>query len=148
MKEVYGQDYVKYQENEPDFYPFIEDIPKAQMNEYCMLTGIKETATGDFDGCVSLEKMEPDRNKTFRLANSEAAKKLGVSINSVRSYMEENNLTWHECGDRKHVIMIPSDINKTFAHTGGIAMQKNIDRFLESLNSTTKGKMVLYRTLN
>ena len=145
LKEVYGQDYVEYNNNEPDFYPFVEDLPKAQINDFLISNDIDEKATGDFYGCVTVDIMESDRSKTFSKATAEAAEQMGVSINTINTYMEEHNLTWHECGDRKHIIMIPSDINKTFAHSGGIAMQKNMKSFLDSLNSITKSKMTLYK---
>ena len=133
LREVYGQDYVEYNDNEPDFYPFVEDLPEAQMNDYLISIDSDEIAQGDFDGCVTVDTMDTDRSKTFSKADTEAAEKLNVSVKTIQAYMEDHNLTWHECGDRKHIIMIPSDINNTFTHTGGIGMQKNMDSFLAAL---------------
>ncbi|QTE70075.1 HNH endonuclease [Clostridiales bacterium FE2011] len=72
-------------------------------------------------------------NGTYTKAASAAAQRLSKetgevwSTQRVQKYMQDHNLTWHECGDRKTVRAIPTEINAAFKHTGGISVKKSLN---------------------
>ena len=37
----------------------------------------------------------------------------------VANYRETNNLTWHEMSNMDYMQLVPTDVNASFAHTGG-----------------------------
>ena len=47
---------------------------------------------------------------------------------AVRSYMKQHHLVWHECGDGHTMLAIPEAINQAFVHTGGIGLQKGMQK--------------------
>ena len=104
----YDVDGVTYQNKEPDFSPFIDsEIGAATLDSF------SESRTG--------------KDGTYSLASSKAAENLGVTSKEIDSMMEDRNLTWHECSDRKTVIPIPTDINAAFKHSGGISIEKGMN---------------------
>lgn len=42
----------------------------------------------------------------------------------IIEYMSDNKLTWHELNDLTTVQMVPTKINSTFGHLGGISEAK------------------------
>lgn len=109
MDTNYEVNTVMYSHNEPDFYPFAD----------------KEI------GVIRLENMPISRGKSYALASSQAAKNLSrkcgrkVTVNEIQKRMREGELTWHECGDRKTMIAIPTRINAVFTHMGGIGVERS-----------------------
>ena len=59
--------------------------------------------------------------------------------------MKENNLTWHECGDRHTIRAVPSEINQVFGHTGGIGLQQDLQALSESTRRTVGDRISLQR---
>ena len=76
---------------------------------------------------------------TYKAAETAIADQLGISISQLRAYMTENNLTWHECGDRHTVRAIPSEINQVYKHTGGIAVQRDLEAMVTGMNLQGNG---------
>lgn len=94
---------VKYVKGEPNFEPFAEDTEKIDMTE--------------------------DRSENFRQADELLAKKRGCSIAEAKEYRETNHLTWHERQDMKHIDLVPSVVNGSFVHSGGVSfIKKDLDR--------------------
>lgn len=115
MNDNYGVSRVKYDHNEPDFYIFAD----------------KKI------GSVYVENMSTERSGgegTFAFAEQKAAKHMNISVNEVKKYMQENELTWHECADGHTILAVPTRINAAFKHSGGIS----IERSLESVAETVK----------
>ena len=126
LKEKYDFDGVEYKNKEPDFSQFAD-------NEI---------------GAVSLDKFSSVRTGkggTYDLAITKAAEQQGISPNEIKDMMDERGLTWHEVGDRKTVLPIPTEINAAFKHSGGISIEKNIDALGDYLNDEY-GKLSLSRT--
>ncbi len=46
------------------------------------------------------------------------------SPHDIESYRKQNDLTWHECNDRKTMMLIPTRINSEFTHLGGTSEAK------------------------
>ena len=38
----------------------------------------------------------------------------------VKAYRKANNLTWHEMNNMEYMQLVPTDINSTFGHLGGV----------------------------
>lgn len=106
MMENYGTDRVMYDGNEPDFSQF-ED------------TKLRHVELTDF----SINR--DGKDGTFHQAEQMVSLREGMTINEVRDYMKNNNLTWHECGDCKTVRAVPTVINSAFKHTGGISIERS-----------------------
>lgn len=115
FREYYGFEGVAYKDGEPDFEPFEDDVL----------------------GHVELDQM-PDHRQgsegSYEAATHQAALNLGISEDDVKRRMEEQDLTWHECGDRTTVRAIPTGINTAFAHTGGISIQRGIEAIVNEIN--------------
>ena len=43
----------------------------------------------------------------------------------MKAYREDNDLTWHETQDGYTMQLIPTAINASTSHTGGVAIKKN-----------------------
>lgn len=72
-------------------------------------------------GDVKIDSMSEDRNKNFRQADQKLADEKGCSPREVAEWREQNGYTWHECNDKQTCQKIPSSVNKTFGHLGGVS---------------------------
>lgn len=120
---------MKYESKEPDFKMFEQSIDKRDIYGFLgkehgleqKVDMLKSSAS------VVLEKMDIERNKTFNDTASIIAIELNLEIDDILNYMKYKNLTFHECGDRKTVRIIPTEINQAYGHTGGIGLQKDVE---------------------
>lgn len=139
MREKYGLDHVEYLCKEPDFAPFEKLISKEEMEDFLYHKyGEKREIISDVEGHVFVDQMKTERRGnqgTYSDAENEIACKLGIDISDIRDFMRANDLTWHECGDRHTIRMIPSEINQVFRHTGGIGIQKDFKAFVEGIEN-------------
>ena len=107
----YGQDSVAIHNSHPDFSPFsVHDTPWG-------------TRTCEVEiGHMVPQRAEADGN--YKQADEELAKMIGggVTRDDVRQYREQNKLTWHEVEDGKTMQLIPTVINSSVAHTGGVSI--------------------------
>jgi Sec-independent protein translocase protein TatA len=60
-------------------------------------------------------------------ANIEAAKQLNMMPDEFNKWKNHNELMWHECKDRKTMILISHDIHDNIDHSGGISEQKRLE---------------------
>lgn len=114
LKSRFGIEGIEYHGNEPDF------------------SGLEDAKLGH----AELEEFSADRrgtDGTYDLSVRQTAERLGWSEDEVRQYMDEHGLTWHECGDRKTVRAIPTEINAAFKHTGGIGIEKSIEAVSDAI---------------
>lgn len=137
MKEKYGLDFVEYKSKEPDFSPYEKLISKQEMEEFLYdKYGESREVISDVEGHVYVDKMSTERNGsqgTYSYAEKEIADRLGVDTGDIRDFMKENDLTWHECGDRYTIRMVPVEINQVFGHTGGIGIQKDAEALVQGI---------------
>ena len=152
MREQYGQDYVEYSHREPDFSPFEQAFTVDDFNAFlgekygdnAVLIGAEHQ---DHPGHVHVDRMGIDRNDTYSQAVGQIRDALGVPERDIYDYMKSRNLTWHECGDRKTIRAIPTEINQVFTHTGGIGVEKDVRALQEHIREVTDGrKLDLQRT--
>jgi len=68
--------------------------------------------------------MSTDRVENFRQADQQLADKRGWTIKEAKEYREVNHLTWHERQDMKTIDLVPSAINGSLAHAGGVSFIK------------------------
>lgn len=114
LKEKYGIDGIAYSGKEPDFSPFEDGtIGHVELEDF------SDQRTG--------------KTGTYASATRAAAETLGWDMKQVEQYMEDNGLTWHECGDRKTVRAIPTEINAAFKHTGGIGIERSVKAMSDEL---------------
>lgn len=72
-------------------------------------------------GDVKIDSMSDERSKNFRQADQKLADEKGCSPREVAEWREQNGYTWHECNDKETCQKIPSSVNKTFGHLGGVS---------------------------
>lgn len=72
-------------------------------------------------GKVEIDDMSDNRPKNFKQADEKMAEQRGCTPREVKKWREDNNYTWHECNDRKTCQKVPSSINSTFGHLGGVS---------------------------
>lgn len=75
------------------------------------------------------------RDFNFQQANSNLAKQLNdspslaktfgmesgnIKPRDIEKYRVQNNLTWHELNNGTTIQLVPSEINSTFGHIGGV----------------------------
>lgn len=130
--EKYGQKSVRYSDGIPDFSPFAESTVK--------ISGMSGDRTSTRTKLV-------DKNNAFGRAeeyhyrikegNYKQADKITAKVwtetkregrswssHDVELYRKQNDLTWHECNDRKTMMLIPTRINSEFTHLGGASEAK------------------------
>ncbi|WP_407887824.1 HNH endonuclease [Levilactobacillus sp. N40-8-2] len=93
-----GVSEIKYKKGEPIFKEVAKDSEKIEMSM--------------------------DRSDNFRQADQLLADKWGWTIQEVKEYREDNHLTWHERQDMKTIDLVPSAINGSLSHAGGVAFIK------------------------
>lgn len=109
LKARYGLVYVTYNDFEPDFMPYADRTI----------------------GAIHLSSIPRSRQGTggsYDRASKAAMQKLNLSSASLAKYMNEHRLTWHECGDGRTIIAIPTEINSAFPHTGAIGLKQSYIR--------------------
>jgi len=125
LKSKYNFDEIEYKNKEPDFTQLADkDLGIAKLDEF----SAKRTGA---DG-------------TYELATTTIAKQKGIDSKDVKASMDEKRLTWHEVGDRKTVMPIPTEINAAYKHSGGISVERNVNSFGNYLNDKY-GKLSLSR---
>lgn len=65
-------------------------------------------------------KLAEQLNKSPKLASEFGMKSGEVTVADVEAYRIANNLTWHELNDVKTIQLVPSKINSSFGHLGGV----------------------------
>ncbi len=113
-----GVDGILYSNAIPDFSP----VSRAEVEIEYMLGSVGPNGN-------------KARNLNFQQANAqlasmlnespEMAKEFGfeagnIKISDIEKYRIKNDLTWHELNDGKTLQLVPSDINITFGHLGGV----------------------------
>uniref|UniRef100_UPI00406D3427 HNH endonuclease n=1 Tax=Paenibacillus sp. FSL H7-0350 TaxID=2975345 RepID=UPI00406D3427 len=113
-----GIDGIQYKNAVPDFSP----VAKAQVEIEYMLGG-----KGIYGGKARRENFIQSDSKLAEQLNSspELARQFGmdsgkISVRDIKIYREKNNLTWHELNDVKTMQLVPTNINSTFGHLGGV----------------------------
>lgn len=111
IMEQYGEKTIKYQNTEADFSPYAK----------------QSTPWGDFDCEVEIGHMTGERlgvEGNYAQADALLAEKMGISEEQLKTYRQNNGLTWHEVGDGKTMQLIPTVINDSCAHRGGVSEMK------------------------
>lgn len=141
MKEKYGIDYVTYLHKEPDFSPFEQTFDKEQLESFLSQKYGKAVRVDEIpEGHITVEQMGTNRTDSYGEAYDYCLDVLagGVTKKDLQEFMSKKDLTWHECGDRKTIRLVPSEINQVFAHTGGIGIEKDFESLQEELRDSTR----------
>ena len=99
----YGVDGIEYKNGLPDFSPVSEQTVRIDMKSD-RIQNFKQADTK----CAEQWNQESRNDRTDWTARE------------VNQYRHENNLSWHECSDRKTCQLVSQDIHKTFTHYGGV----------------------------
>ncbi|WP_341347911.1 HNH endonuclease [Paenibacillus sp. FSL H3-0469] len=109
---------IKYKNSVPDFSP----VAKAQVEVDHMLGGL-----GDMGKKARrINFAQADLKLVDQLnASPELARQFGMKAGSIKradvaKYRNRNGLTWHELNDVKTLQLVPTEINDTFGHLGGV----------------------------
>ena len=100
----------------PDFSDFAVKIPGTTnpvlLDPYTAANVQKGTA------------MTASRNSNFALADKMFAPSGTIDGMSVSVWRSKNGFTWHEVEDLRTMILVPTEINGMFGHTGGVGLIK------------------------
>lgn len=110
----YEQSGVSYKDAIPDFSPFSHaDVQIPNMSEQ------RYGPNGNFEQADTVLAKE----------YNEIAKdgKTDWTPRDIQDMREKNDLTWHECNDRKTCQLVPRDINSYFGHLGGVSECKKMN---------------------
>ena len=114
-----GIDGIEYRNAVPDFLP----TAKAQVEIDYMLGG-NDSKLGskarDENFAQADIKLAKQLNKSPKLAHNFGMKSGGIKSIDIKNYRKKNKLTWHEVNNCKTIQLVPSKINSTFGHLGGI----------------------------
>lgn len=113
----YELDSIEYEDAVPNFDDCAEESVEIDMTEN-RYSNISEGIVGNF------EKADTECAKKWN--NEEKDGKTNWTARDVADYRRNQNMTWHECVDRKTCQMISRDIHDYFGHSGGICECKKI----------------------
>lgn len=109
----YGLSGVNYKDAIPDFSPFSHadvQIPNMSEQRYGLDGNFQQADT-------ILAKEYNEITKDGRM---------DWTPRDIQDMRDKNNLTWHECNDRKTCQLVPRDINAYFGHLGGVSECKKL----------------------
>jgi NAD+--asparagine ADP-ribosyltransferase len=66
------------------------------------------------------EKLANQLNESPELVHKFGVKSGKITAKDIQIYRDKNELTWHEVNDCKTIQLVPSKINSTFGHLGGV----------------------------
>lgn len=81
---------------------------------------------------VQVDEIGTERDENFAKADEALAEKWTEegkdgrewTAEDVRAYRKENHLTWHECGDRTTMQLVPAEVHSNVPHSGGVSAAK------------------------
>ena len=113
-----GVDGIDYKNGVPDFSP----VSKTQVEIDYMLGGVGNSGTTArrINFQQANEKLASQLNESPSLAKQFGMDAGNIKPSDIEKYRVNNNLTWHELNDAKTIQLIPSKINDSFGHLGGV----------------------------
>ena len=122
----YGLDGIEYRNAEPDFEVCSEEVVKIRS-----MSKERENYYNS-DGLPVLGNFVQADIACARKWNSQKKDgKTDWTGSDVKEYRKKNNLTWHEKCDMETVVLVRSEINLFFRHSGGCAECKARDGYQE-----------------
>ncbi len=116
----YGEKTVKYNNDEPDFSPYIKhDSQWGKVDcevEIGHMVGSRE-GTADNLGNYDQADIALSEKISFETGQN-------VTPKQIKAFREGSNLTWHETSDGKTMQLVPTEINANCAHKGGVSAKK------------------------
>ncbi|WP_427182395.1 HNH endonuclease [Paenibacillus sp. TC-CSREp1] len=113
-----GIDGIQYKNAVPDFSP----VAKAQVEIKYMLGG-KGTYGGKartYNFAQADKKLAEQLNDSPDLASQFGMEPGRITAKDIEKYRDKNKLTWHELNDVSTMQLVPTKINSTFGHLGGV----------------------------
>ena len=111
---------------------FVLDEPLECTNKTVVKKVNYQNGVPDFSDCavaeVKVDHITDIRTSNYRSADQALASKWSAmrheghrwSSAQVKQYRIENNLTWHEMSNMTHMQLVPTEVNSTFSHCGGV----------------------------
>ena len=109
---------IQYKNAVPDFSP----TAQAQVEFDYMLggTGQQGSAARRANFSQADQQLANQINNSPELARQFGMQPGAVKAKDIKLYRTQNQLTWHELNDVKTMQLVPSQINDTFGHLGGV----------------------------
>ncbi|WP_211252930.1 HNH endonuclease [Carnobacterium gallinarum] len=113
-----GVEGVYYKNGVPDFSPF----SKAEIEIEYMLggKGALGSKARDFNFQQANSNLAKQLNDSPNLAKTFGMESGNIKPRDIEKYRVQNNLTWHELNNGTTIQLVPSEINSTFGHIGGV----------------------------
>lgn len=117
-----GIEGIYYKNAVPDFSP----VAVAEVKIEYMLGG-KKIGSKDYGKKARIynfaqadQKLADQLNSSPVLAHQFGMEAGGITARDINKYRDKNKLTWHELNDVKTMQLVPTKINGTFGHLGGV----------------------------
>ena len=109
---------IQYKNGVPDFSP----VSKAEVEINYMLggNGVNGTKARNLNFEQANIELAKQLNKSPELASEFGMVAGNIKASDIEKYRIKNNLTWHELNDTKTMQLVPTKINSTFGHLGGV----------------------------
>ena len=109
---------IQYKNGVPDFSP----VSKAEVEINYMLggKGVNGTKARNLNFEQANIELAKQLNKSPELASKFGMVAGNIKAYDIEKYRIKNNLTWHELNDTKIMQLVPTKINSTFGHLGGV----------------------------
>ncbi|MCL9659569.1 HNH endonuclease [Paenibacillus hunanensis] len=113
-----GIDGIQYKNAVPDF----SSVAKAQVEIKYMLggKGIYGGKARAYNFAQSDKKLADQLNNSPKLSREFGMESGKVTAKDIEKYRDKNKLTWHELNDGSTMQLVPTKINSTFGHLGGV----------------------------
>jgi len=116
----YGEKTVKYNNDEPDFSPYIKhDSQWGKVDCEVEIGHMVGSREGTADNLGNYDQADIALSEKI---SSETGQ--NVTPKQIRIFREGSNLTWHETSDGKTMQLVPTEINANCAHKGGVSAKK------------------------
>lgn len=112
----------KFCSDNPEANKFLKEANLDGINYENCIPDFSEVSKGE----VKISDMSESRPKNFRQADEQLASQRDCTPREVAEWREINGYTWHECNDMATCQKIPSSVNSTFGHLGGVSECKKL----------------------
>ncbi|MBC6309881.1 HNH endonuclease [Listeria sp. FSL L7-1582] len=109
---------VYYKNGVPDFSPFSK--AEIEIDHMHGGKGSMGSKARDLNFKQANLKLVEQLNKSPELAKSFGMEAGNIKPKDIEKYRVKNKLTWHELNDTKTMQLVPSEINRSFGHLGGV----------------------------
>ena len=113
-----GVDGVLYKNAVPDFSPFSK--AEVEIDHMVGGNGANGNKARNLNFQQANSKLAEQLNESSELAQVFGMEAGNIKASDIEKYRVKNDLTWHELNDGRTLQLVPTKINSSFGHLGGV----------------------------